>query len=165
MAYSTNTSVLLLLPGLPQSAGADGYANILSRVGLHITRADNIIDGKISNRYDVSQFTSSVPPLLRAISEDIVAYYTYRSEFSGDNQNDNEWTDKFKDALEDLNEIREGDMDLINTAGSLIGERESSVVDMIESNTMDYAPTFGEDDVKSWVVDNDKLDAIKDDRS
>ena len=167
MAYATGTTILTLLPGLPQSLGSAGYDRVISLVDSHVDRADNLVNAKISNRYNVSGFNTSgsVPPVLRTLSEDITAYYSYRSLFSSDGQNDNEWTDKCKDAIDILNEIREGTMDLVDSSGSMIATRASATVDDIGSTTEDWTATFGEDDPLSWVVDSDKLDSIKDDRT
>lgn len=167
MSYSTNTTIAQLLPVLPQSAGASGYTRTQSLVESHITRADSLINSKVANRYDVSSYDTagSVPPLLRTLSEDIAAYYSYRSLYSADGQNDNEWTDKFKDAIEILNEIRQGDMDLVDTAGAMLPIRASSTVDDIASNTEDYTPTFGEDSSLDWAVDSTKINNLSDDRS
>lgn len=164
MAYSTSTTITLLLPGLPQTTSAAGHSTTIAIIEQHITRADNIINGMIAQRYNVSGFTTSVPPLLKTISEDITSYFSYRSFFSGDNQNFNEWTDEYKAAMESLKKIREGDLDLVNSTGSLLPEVESSSVDRIESTTQDYQPFFDEDGVTDWAVDDDKLTNIKDNR-
>ncbi len=166
MAYSTNTTILTLLPGMPQTSTSNGYTATTTLIDEHINRADNVINAKIAQRYAVGSFNTSgsVPPLLKTISEDIASYFTFRSEFGGDNQNDNEWTDKFKDAIELLDQLREGDIDLVNTTGSIIDERTTSAVDIISSTHIDYQPFFDEDSVTSWKVDDDKISSIEDNR-
>jgi len=164
MAYATATTIITLLPGLPNSSGAAGYTAITTLIDAHITRADNVINAKISRRYEVSNFTSSVPPLLRTISEDITSYYTMRSEYSGDTQNDNEWTDKYNEAMSLLDEIRDGKIDLVNTAGAIISDRIESSVDMVVSDTMDYQPFFDVDEPLEWAFDDDLKNSIKDNR-
>ena len=164
MAYSTNTTITLLLPGLPQTTTATGHSATIAVIDQHIARADNIINGKIAMRYNVSSLASNVPPLLKTISEDITSYYSYRSFFSSDNQNFNDWTDKFKEAMALLDEIREGDMSLVDSSGNIIDEISTSQVDKIESTTQNYQSFFDEDDVTEWAVDSDKLDSIEDNR-
>lgn len=157
MAYSTSTSILSQLPGLPQTSGASGYTSTLSLIASHITRADNLINGKIASRYDVSSFndtTTSIPPLLTSISEDIAAYYTFRSQFSGDNYNINEWVEKYQECIQKLDEIRNGDMDLVDTDHNLIGGSSTTLT--IQSNTDTFTPTFDEGPVLDWSVDGDK---------
>lgn len=165
MAYSTATSILLVLPGFPQTSSSDGYSLTVSLLDRHITRSDSLINGKIAERYDVSNFTSSVPPLLRLLSEDITSYYSMRSEFSGDNQNKNEWIDKYELALDELNEIRDGKISLVDTAGSLISEREAdSTTGRVDSSTEDYSPAFDVDDFLDQKFDADRLSDIADGR-
>ena len=164
MSYSTSTTITLLLPGLPQTTSAAGHSTTIAVIEQHIARADNVINGKIALRYNVSSFSTLVPPLLKTISEDITSYYSYRSFFSSDNQNFNEWTDKYKQAMELLEDLREGDMDLVDSSGDIITEVTTSAVDKIESTTQDYQPFFDEDEVTDWNVDSDKLDNIRDDR-
>lgn len=161
MAYSTATSILVVLPGFPQTTTSEGYSETTVLLDKHISRADSLINGKIAERYDVSNFTSDVPPLVRLLSEDITSYYAMRSQFSGDNQNRNEWIDKYEMALDELNEIRDGKASLVNTAGSLISERETSSSDgRVDSNTEDWTPAFDVDDTLDQKFDSDRLDDI-----
>ena len=88
--------------------------------------------------------------------------YTYRSLYSQDNQQDNEWTDKFNEALVQLDEIKNGDMYLYDTAGSLIEERSTTTEERVESNTEDYHPTFDEGSTLNQLVDTDKISDIAD---
>jgi len=165
MSYSTATTLLLLLPGLPQTSSSAGYSNTVSRIDQHIMRADNIINGMVAKRYIISNFVSSVPPLLNTLSEDITSYFTYRSFFSMDNQNRNEWTDKFEGALDILREIRDNKMDLVDSSGNVVAELTSATTNYVDSNTKNYSSTFAEDTSTSWSVDSDKLDSIDSDRS
>ena len=164
MSYSTNTTILSYFPQLPQTTTSAGYTQTVAIINSHITRADTLIKGKIASRYDIAGFTASVPPLLRTISEDIASYFSFRSWFSQDNQNVNEWTDKFKEAESMLDMIRKGDMDLFNTAGALIAERASSNISLVDSNNLDYQPYFDEDGPLEWKVDSEKLDDINEKR-
>jgi phage gp36-like protein len=156
MYIDTATSILPLLPTLPQTTTGGNYSITVSRISLHITRAEAYINGKISSRYDVSGYTSSTaPPMLRQIAEDITSFYYLRSVFTGDNQNISEWVENYGEALKLLDEIRDGKVDLVNTAGSLIGA--STTTSPIESSTKDLEPTFNEGDELDWNVDTDKL--------
>lgn len=160
MSYSTNTSLLTLMPQLPQTSTTGGYSATVAIIDRQIVRADNMINSKISARYDVSNFATSVPPILQNLSEDIATYFTMRTLYGADNQNVNEWTEKYQDSIEILNDIRKGDCDLIDSSGNIISEREASAVDLVKSSTMDYTPFFDEDSDLNWKVDRDKIDAI-----
>lgn len=167
MAYATATTLLIYLPGLPSSSTAEGYTSTLEIMSNTVIRATDITNGYVISRYDVSSFNTagSVPPLLKTITEDIAAYYTMRSLYSGDNQNLNEWIEKYQESMELLQKIRESDMDLFDTAGNLIPDRETgSNTRLVDSNTRAYNPTFGEDSSTSWNVDENKLDALGDTR-
>lgn len=157
MAYATTTAILTLFPGLPQTSTSSGYSVTVALIAQHITKADSVINGKISSRYDVSDF-SATPALLQHISEDVAGYYTHRSIYSGDDQNTNEWTDKLKEAMMWLDEIREGKMDLTDAADALIGD--DSTVFTVSSNTEDYDLTFNTGDPVNWEVDPDYLDTL-----
>lgn len=158
--YATTTAVLAMLPAFPQTASSRGYTTTLDRLGTHITRAESLINSKISERYDVSQFTSTAaPPILRMLTEDIAAFYMLRSSYSGDNQSINEWADKFEEATEILEQIRKGEAHIVSSTGSQFGV--STTVGVVESTTEDFNPTFDEGDVLDQMVDQDKLDALR----
>jgi hypothetical protein len=164
MAYSTSTTITILLPGLPQTTSSTGHSTTIAVIDQHIARSDNIINSYIAQRYDVSSFVSSVPPLLKTLSEDLTSYQSYRSFFSSDNQNFNEWTDKYLEAKEMLKELRDGKQDLVDENGNIIQEIVTSAIDRIESTTEDYQPFFDEDEPIDWKVDADKLTNIEDNR-
>lgn len=166
----TATSLLPLLPNLPQTASSggvttDGFSATVKGMKLHVTRAENFVNGKVVGRYNISNWTQTTcPPMLKVFAEDIASYFIMRSLYIGDNQNDNDWTDKFESAVEQLDLILDGKMNIFDSAGSLIVERTSSTTDKIESNTGDYNLTFNEDDFYKHKVDTDKLDDILDGR-
>ena len=154
MAYASSTSILLIVPGLVNQTSVTGV------IDRHISRADALIDAKISKRYSTP--LSPTPPLLGALSEDIVVYYTFRSFYTQDNTNRTEYFEELKDkALSTLDEIRDGKIDLVNTAGSLIAERTSeSTIGILDSTTKDYQTFFDVDDELDWKFDTDLTDSI-----
>jgi len=164
MAYSSLTAILTIVPGLPQTTSSNQYSTTSAIVGKHITRSDALINGMLAKRYPVP--ISPTPPLLSKLSEDIAAYYTYRSSYTQDNHNKLEYFEELKeDAFSELKLIREGDVDLIDTAGGLIAERtadlENSIVD---STDADFAPYFDIDDPLDWKFDPDAISGVKDRR-
>jgi len=105
-------------------------------------------------------------PTLKTYAEDITMYYTFVSLFSGDNQNDNEWVDRYQVALDGLDDIKNGDCDLFDSTNNLIPERTEDAGDnRVDSNTKNYVPTFGEDDPLDWKVDSSKLDDLSNERN
>jgi phage gp36-like protein len=164
MAYSSLSSILLVLPGLPQTSTSAGYSTTAAVVGRHITRADALIDSKIARRYSVP--ISPTPPLIGSLSEDITAYYSYRSFYTQDNSNRNEYFEELRaNALSTLDEIRDGKLDLVNTSGSLISERSTEATSgVLDSTNKDYQPFFDVDDELNWKFDADLIDAVGDKR-
>ena len=151
---------------LPQTTTDAGYTDTTARITAYITQAENIVNGKVVRRYDISAFTStSCPPMLQTIAKDICCYYVMRALFAGDNQNASEWAEKFKDQIGMLDEVRDGKIDLFNSAGVMLAERSTDNLSMVDSNTKDYSPSFGEDSPLNWKVDGDKLDDISNGRS
>ena len=154
MAYASSTSILLVLPGLANTTSVTGV------IDRHIVRADALINAKISKRYSTP--ISPTPPLLASLSEDITCYYTYRSFYTSDNSNRTEYfAELCEKAFETIDEIRDGKIDLVNTAGSLIGEVSSeSTSGILDSTNKDYQPFFDVDDELSWEFDADLLDDV-----
>lgn len=166
MSYTdTYTSILLLLPGLPQTSTDAKFTETVNLINSHRIRADNIINSTIAKRYDVTQFTStSIPPLLKTIAEDITAYMTFISLYSADNQNRNEWIEKYETALDTLKKIRDGELDLVDSSGNIISERKSSTTDWVSSSTEEYTTFFNIDSATNWAFDTDLLNDVSDER-
>ena len=163
MAYCSTTAIYTSLPKLPATNTASGYSTCADVISLHIRRADGLINGKCARRYSVP-FTT-VPPYIRTLAEDIVSYYVMRSFYSQDAQNRSEYLEEFKDkALEDLDAIMNGDIDLVDTSGSAIPVQTTEVEDRISSTTEDYQPFFDIDDSTDWAFDEDRLDEVEDAR-
>jgi phage gp36-like protein len=163
MAYCSNSAILINLPLLPNTATTEGFFKTKETIDLHIRRADGLINGKVSKRYAVP-FTT-VPPLIRTIAEDITSYYVYRSFFTQDNQNRTEYLEELKDdALDCLEQIMEGKLDLVDTGGSAVPIRTEEVVDQLWSNTQDYQPIFDIDNILEQDFDDDLKDAVSDAR-
>jgi len=161
---STGTTLLLIVPGLPQTTTiTPAYTQTVAMINAHLTRAEALVNAKISKRYDVP--VSPAPPLLVAITEDITAYYTYRSCYSQDNHNRLEYFADLRDeAFKELDDIREGMIDLVYTSGSVVAERTDEATNIVDSNTKNYTPAFDVDDALNWKFDDDLIDHISDSR-
>ena len=166
--YSDPTATLLLLPGLPQTATVSGYTATVVMITSQTVRADSYIDADCSKRYSIplnaaNTSTAAVPPLVRTISADLASAWTYRAYYPKDSAAVNEWPEQFiKAALERLKLIREGEIDLTDTAGSLLVERDEAT--KIASSTP-YPPDFGHGDAVTWLRDSEKLSDEADDRA
>ena len=129
-------------------------------VGLHITRAENIINHYLSKRYTVP-FTT-VPPLIETLTIDIAAYFIMRSLVTKDSQNKNDWVDDLlKTAKEELKDLADGKRNLLDSSGTPIAQLE---VNDISSNRQGYTPVFDMDAVENQNVDSDLLTDIANER-
>lgn len=157
MAYLTVTSILEELPRLPQTTTAQGYTTTSSLISAHITKAEDQINGTLGVRYAVPFAT--VPPLVRTIAIDLVAYRTIRSKYGSDNRNRNDYLDDYHSALDTLQKIADGKLVLADTSGALIAERGSG--SKIYSSTEGHQQIFDMDTVTSWKVDSDYLTTLE----
>lgn len=163
MGYCTVTSILAVSPDLPQTTTSAGYTATAAIISAQIDRADALINAKLARRYSVPFATT--PPLIISISEDITKYYSYRQLYAQDNQNTARRMEELlrpelDNAFDLLRQIRDGELDLVNTAGSLISENTALVDDQIESTNEDYYSIFDVDDPLDWSIASSRLDNI-----
>lgn len=126
----------------------------------YLTMADSIINAKLARQYTLP--FSTTPPVINTIATILAAYYVTEAQFSGGQANKSEWVNnKYSQMMKLLDQLAEGKMDLVATAGTVIDRTNT---DEVSSNTSGYAPTFGEDDEINQAVDSDKLDDISNDR-
>jgi phage gp36-like protein len=163
-AYVTSTNILDIVPMLPQTTTASGYSNTSMVVDRHITRAESYVNGKLSQRYDVPFTSTAIPPLVKTITEDIATFYVFRSLFTQDNQNYNEYLESYKTADELLKEIQSGDIDVILSTGETAPEKSGSDNEDISSNVTGKSAFFNVDNSLDWKFDDELLDDIRDKR-
>lgn len=157
MAYSTSTSIYTMLPGLNTSAANTAI------IDQYKDRVAGKIDNFVIGLYDPSGWTSqsTTPPGIIQISDAIVAMWTMRSLFTRDGQNKNDWVEELgKMAGMDLKKIASGELKLADNNS----KRIKMAIQLVESTTEDYSPTFNLDSSENWETDPDQLDAISDDR-
>ena len=161
MSYCVTSTVRTILPMLPQTTSASPeFTSSSVVIAKHIQRADGIIDGYCARRYALP-FTA-IPPMIRAISQDLVSYYTYRSYFTQDNHNRSEYfEDLYGQARADLEYIRDGKIDLVDTAGSAAPLMSTTSQSLLDSTTKNYQSAFDVDDPLDWKFDGDLLDSIR----
>ena len=159
--YATTTALDTIMVGVSFDAATTSLG------GLCIQWAEDEVNKYLSKRYDISQDTfqtaTSVPPLVRSLTEKLATAYLYRNISRG--QQHREIANEYKeDALKNLELISDNKLHLLNTAGSLISDKAKTSF-RIQSNTDTYVDTFAEDTSTTWAVDSDKLTDISSDRS
>ena len=160
--YSTYTAILTMLPNLPQSATttSEVYTTTAQLVCQHLIRAYNLINAKLAKKYAVPFATSNIPPLCATLNEDIACYYTMRSLYTRDAQNNSEWVvEHYDKAIKTLDEIAECKINLIDASDVLIADRVSAS-NKIQTSTP-YAPVFELDEETDWQVDSTRLEDVE----
>lgn len=152
--YATTTSFPQLLPYILQGNSVSDTAGV-AIIAAHITRAEGVVNSYIAGRYALP-FTS-VPPIVRTISEDLASYYIIRASYVQDGQRKNEYLPAYKDAMSMLEQIRDGKMPLALTDGSILTANTSG---RYKSSTENYSPIFELDSEESWDADADQIDDI-----
>ena len=157
MTYSTATVIVPEFLIFPQTSTVQRYTETSALITAKVPRADATIDSYCARRYTTP--FSPTPPKIEEISIKLSAYYALISKFTRDSHNTNDWVEKLgEEATADLEMIRDRKVDLVNTAGALLTEKQAD--SRIISSTEDYQPFADVDTVTSWVVDTDRLNSI-----
>ena len=170
--YATTSSIPLLLPFALKTNTTTGDVDGVAVFSKHIDRAESLVNSYLSIRYS-SQVPSggwglpwglewgnaatAIPPVLRTLSEDITCYYFIRSTYVQDGERKNQYADSYKEAVKQLEQIRDGKTPLALTSGALLSHITTG---KIISSTQDYAPTFDEGSPENWTGDSEKDDDI-----
>ena len=165
--YNGFTETVALLPGLPQTTTEAGWTQTAALISSTSVHVGAYIDGYCARRYAVplngaTVATDAVPPLIRLIAIDLTAYRVFRAAFPRDSVSLNEWVDKYNEAKEELQLIRDGELDLTDTAGGYLAVRD--VTTTVDGSHDSYAPVFQMDTSTGWRVDPDLLTNISDNR-
>jgi len=154
--YTTQSKVLLTLPSVG-SVSTVGSADIAH----YMDRVDNVINAKLSKRYTIPV---SGAPILETIATDLTVYELLAKRiFVRNTSKDSPWLKEYKIAMDLLNEISEGKIELFDSSGATISAK-STGAGSVWSNNSGYTPTFQEDQFENQTIDSDKLDDIEDDR-
>jgi phage gp36-like protein len=125
-------------------------------MGQIIADSEAELHSYISRCYSVPFATC--PDLVKGLAADIIRYRGQsRMSHKAHNLRESD-TDAYNRAVEILKAIRDGLQDIPGET------RLSAQTDGTYSPTMDYHPIFNVDDESNWVLDDDRADAINDDR-
>lgn len=130
-----------------------------------ITRAERRINSALARRYDLSQSTfqttTAIPPQVREWATMLAEGYMWKAlARGGAGKESMERGDSLvKEVLADLKNLVEYNLELVNTAGSVITDMSDTAY-RVMCNTTNYTPTFDEGDELQWQIDSDKLDDI-----
>ena len=160
MSYTTVTDVVVMVPAI------NSITNITSEaIYTYITRVDNRINAKLAGAYSLP-LPTGVYPILKDIATDLTIYEIVgkRNMTLVSRDKESAWPSRFKEAEKLLDQIAAGTMPLLNSSLQEVAQSAGGA-DPVWSNTQDYTPTMNEDEFSTMFQDQDKLDAIDDDRS
>jgi phage gp36-like protein len=143
MAYSTVNEFLTVYPKL-NGLGPD-------LIGAFLIRGAATIDGYLAGAITVP--VSPAPPLLVAIEQDL-AYVGILKRNSVEASKDTTLKDLYDEAIQKLEDIRDGKIALLSSAGVPIS---TGIGGQIWSSTEGMYPTFGVSDIEDAAVDSDRL--------
>lgn len=158
--YATSTSLPNLLPFFYKGNTSTSDTAGVALFSAQVDRAEAEVNSYLTARYSLP--FSTVPPLVRALTEDIACYNTVRAAYTHDGDLQNKFLDDFTSAFSKLESIRDGITKLALTDGSILAGRSTT---RYLCSTSEYAQTFNFDDPKNWNVDQDRLDDITDERA
>lgn len=152
--YTDAADIKRLIPDIEQSSNFDSD----SEIDAYISEAEALVNSKLSARYSVP-FSETIPPIIKYITGRVTVYNILLTEYTQDAINDSAWVEQYKDALDMLTRIADGESNLVDSEGN----------DLISGSTIetyhgDYTPIFGLDDYLEQSVDSDLLDDLENDR-
>lgn len=149
-AYTSVAKVIETLPTI------GSVTNITSSViTAFITDAEALVNAKLARTFTVP--VSGTPPLLAAVATDVALYrMVTRRLVVGEKTNRSEWPNRYKEAMDILDALVAGNMQLVTSSGDTIAQMNDA--DTAWSNTQNLTPTFNEDDMVNSYVDERKLD-------
>lgn len=153
--YATVENVTDALPTQVSSSTSVTSA----RVSFLIDQAESVINGKLAKAYEIPVVGSK---LLETLATDMASYRLLRSQFTQQRRNESEWPDSFKEASETVDKIAKGEIDLVNSTGTLITRIDET--GGVWTNNINYNPTMDEGDDSLQFRDPDKLRNIYDDK-
>lgn len=128
--------------------------------------AENELKKRLCKRYDFTaapfNTTTSIPPILTSLTETLAIGYMYENMARGSKEGYVRADRYIERVMENVDALLEGEAQLTDSSGNLVSEIDGDW--RVRINTSDYSPTFNEDDPSNWRPDQDKLDAIEDER-
>lgn len=125
-----------------------------------INDAEAEVNKYLAQRYDISsavfQTTTSIPPMVRAMSTSLAEGYMWGRMSRGGKESLARANDLVKNVIDNLKAISIYRADLTATNGSLIPE-STGVYGRVLANNLNYTNTFDEGSQLDWQVDEDKL--------
>ncbi len=125
-----------------------------AHVVIFIEDAEAVMNAKLRANYEVP--VAGAVPLLQAIATDCAIYRILsRRIFTQERLEDSAWPDRYKECEELLDDLADGSITLVDSAGAIISS--STTAARIQSNTSGDHPTFWEGGTFEQNKDPDKI--------
>lgn len=157
VSYTNVDTIIATTPSI------SSYSNITSaQIALTAGKVQAIIDGKLSLRYTLP-FSGGASDLIKTIATDMTAHHLLAARIIANNRmGDEKLLTGLEYAEKILDQLASGEMLLTDSTGTVIAERTDQM--QVWTNNIDYSTTMHEGDWADMVQDQDKLDAIADER-
>ncbi|NJM10614.1 MAG: DUF1320 family protein [Synechococcaceae cyanobacterium SM1_2_3] len=151
----TITSVGAITAAQPLITSASAIAS--AQIALHLAQAEAIVWGYACQRYDIDDIRTPCPPLLESICIDLAAYGVLTKQaLLANSLEKSPWPDRYKEALDLLKMVADGELSLVTASGTVISEGGTSYVAAF-GHAGTYHPTFTELPSEYIDPDPDKL--------
>ena len=145
--------MMILMPEVQSRTNANS-----SQLAHFIDMAEGRVDAYLARRYTLP--LSVVPKMIETISTHISIYeFLSKRVFAGQIAAESFWVQGYKEAIDDLEKISKGEMELVSSAGTVTTDASQ-----VWSSQENYLPTFTEDNPLYSDIDPDKVDDIRSDR-
>lgn len=127
-----------------------------------IAPAETLINGKLSKLYTVPLSDAAGFPLLETVANGIAIYWMLsRRVYPQERMTKSDWPDRFKEAMDMLDEMASGEIPIFTGSGVVISQNATDGAGQPYSSTMDMEPTFKDYPEELYsAVDPLKLDAV-----
>jgi phage gp36-like protein len=155
--YVNPSDVSTLLPGFYQGGSSASDTSGSAIATQAISRAESKVKAAAAVRYTLP-FTVTPPEIIR-MSQDLTCLLLIQSTTYQEGK-ENSAVKRFEGVLDDLKALKDGEMPLTFTDGSLVPTNVASKM----STSTPYTPIFGLDDPKDWNRDPQEVDDQSDAR-
>jgi len=158
-SYATTTSLPLLLPNYLNDNSTSFDSGGSDMFSKHIDRAESVVNSALSARYSLP-FTT-IPPIVRTLSEDIALYFLIRGSYVQDGNVKQEYVESYNWAIDELEKLRKGEIKLSLTDGTLVPVNSNF---RFLSSSENYKPIINIDGAENWNPNQAQTDDVADSR-
>lgn len=150
VSWSTVSYVLQTLPDIGSVSEVTS-----ADIALFLGKAQAIGEAKLARRYAMPLLEDY--PVLQAVTTDIAIYLLLVQRlFTAERLNASPWPDRYKEAVDTLDQLASGALALVSSSGVVLGASADAAP--VVSTTQGFHPTHWEGPWEEHLVDVDKAD-------